>query len=418
MRPGGMAGRAGPHLRPTPGRRARPLGVRCERQDRRAADGVGGRVGITFLPGKRYVGYHTGAHWRDLEADAARPARARRGRPLPLSRTASSSGAGCRTSGASWRPTGCTCCASPFATRARRATAGGSETTVAAVVRPCATASRSPSPAVAVRPVGMAAACLCARPAWEPTRRSTGSSGLAPGPHASGSPGVRAWRASGPRGLRPTRQEADREGDGCTAELKPAGRRSSASSGPGPAEIADSTRIELDRPRSDAPGDDRLLRSRRRGRHRRWMPSGIGSFGPLELRRRTPSVRPHHDDPEARLVGYRRRRPIRRGARRPDRLRHRRQRRRPRRGPVGRRARPPIVRLPHPGHGDRRRGRRRGDACCTAFVTPRWATSPCRVAGRPLRRRLPVPRRLPGGAGQRAGRRSSLRSPSRAARGC
>ena len=31
-----------------------------------------GAVGITFLPGRRYVGYHTGAHWRDLETDAAR----------------------------------------------------------------------------------------------------------------------------------------------------------------------------------------------------------------------------------------------------------------------------------------------------------------------------------------------------------
>jgi hypothetical protein len=31
-----------------------------------------GEVGITALPGKRYVGYHTGAHWRDLDADAAR----------------------------------------------------------------------------------------------------------------------------------------------------------------------------------------------------------------------------------------------------------------------------------------------------------------------------------------------------------
>jgi hypothetical protein len=31
-----------------------------------------GAVGITFLPGKRYVGFYTGAHWRDLDADAAR----------------------------------------------------------------------------------------------------------------------------------------------------------------------------------------------------------------------------------------------------------------------------------------------------------------------------------------------------------
>jgi ADP-ribosyl-[dinitrogen reductase] hydrolase len=31
----------------------------------------GGRVGMTFLPGKRYLGYYTGPHWRDLETDAA-----------------------------------------------------------------------------------------------------------------------------------------------------------------------------------------------------------------------------------------------------------------------------------------------------------------------------------------------------------
>ena len=32
----------------------------------------GGRVGITFLPGKRYLGIYTGPHWRDLRTDAAR----------------------------------------------------------------------------------------------------------------------------------------------------------------------------------------------------------------------------------------------------------------------------------------------------------------------------------------------------------
>ena len=31
-----------------------------------------GAVGITFLPGRRYVGFHTGAQWRDLDTDAAR----------------------------------------------------------------------------------------------------------------------------------------------------------------------------------------------------------------------------------------------------------------------------------------------------------------------------------------------------------
>ncbi len=34
------------------------------------ADG-GGRAGLTFLPGKRYMGYYTGPHWRDLDSDAA-----------------------------------------------------------------------------------------------------------------------------------------------------------------------------------------------------------------------------------------------------------------------------------------------------------------------------------------------------------
>ena len=33
------------------------------------ADGEG-RAGMTFLPGKRYMGYYTGPHWRDLDADA------------------------------------------------------------------------------------------------------------------------------------------------------------------------------------------------------------------------------------------------------------------------------------------------------------------------------------------------------------
>jgi protein-tyrosine phosphatase len=29
-------------------------------------------VGITFLPGKRYLGYYSGPHWRDLDSDAER----------------------------------------------------------------------------------------------------------------------------------------------------------------------------------------------------------------------------------------------------------------------------------------------------------------------------------------------------------
>ena len=39
---------------------------------RSATSGTAGGLGITFLPGKRYVGYHTGGHWRDLDADASR----------------------------------------------------------------------------------------------------------------------------------------------------------------------------------------------------------------------------------------------------------------------------------------------------------------------------------------------------------
>jgi len=31
-----------------------------------------GQVGLTFMPGKRYLGYYSGPHWRDLDSDAAR----------------------------------------------------------------------------------------------------------------------------------------------------------------------------------------------------------------------------------------------------------------------------------------------------------------------------------------------------------
>jgi protein-tyrosine phosphatase len=31
----------------------------------------GGAIGMTFLPGKRYLGYYSGPHWRDLDSDAA-----------------------------------------------------------------------------------------------------------------------------------------------------------------------------------------------------------------------------------------------------------------------------------------------------------------------------------------------------------
>jgi ADP-ribosylglycohydrolase len=33
--------------------------------------GEGGRAGMTSLPGKRYLGYYSGPHWRDLDSDAA-----------------------------------------------------------------------------------------------------------------------------------------------------------------------------------------------------------------------------------------------------------------------------------------------------------------------------------------------------------
>jgi hypothetical protein len=49
---------------------ARPL--RVHRLDLTGAiDGAGGSVGITYLPGRRYIGYHTGAQWRSLDADVA-----------------------------------------------------------------------------------------------------------------------------------------------------------------------------------------------------------------------------------------------------------------------------------------------------------------------------------------------------------
>jgi hypothetical protein len=47
--------------------------LRVDGLDLTGLDGCAtGAVGITFLPGRRYVGYHTGAQWRDLETDAAR----------------------------------------------------------------------------------------------------------------------------------------------------------------------------------------------------------------------------------------------------------------------------------------------------------------------------------------------------------
>jgi ADP-ribosylglycohydrolase len=57
----------------TPWRTSRERALRVDFMDLSGtsmADG-GGRAGMTFLPGKRYLGYFTGPHWRDLDTDAA-----------------------------------------------------------------------------------------------------------------------------------------------------------------------------------------------------------------------------------------------------------------------------------------------------------------------------------------------------------
>lgn len=62
-----------------PWRTSRQRPLRVDLLDLRGTDlgSHGGRVGMTFLPGKRYLGYYTGPHWRDLESDAARLAELR-----------------------------------------------------------------------------------------------------------------------------------------------------------------------------------------------------------------------------------------------------------------------------------------------------------------------------------------------------
>jgi len=46
--------------------------LRVDALDLSGLDGLdAGRVGITFLPGKKYPGWRTGTHWRDLDLDAA-----------------------------------------------------------------------------------------------------------------------------------------------------------------------------------------------------------------------------------------------------------------------------------------------------------------------------------------------------------
>lgn len=57
----------------TPWRTSRAKALRVDFMDLGGtdlADGEG-RAGMTFLPGKRYLGYYSGPHWRDLDSDAA-----------------------------------------------------------------------------------------------------------------------------------------------------------------------------------------------------------------------------------------------------------------------------------------------------------------------------------------------------------
>lgn len=56
----------------TPWRTSRlePLRVDFMDLDRTDLGASGGRTGMTFLPGKRYLGYYSGPHWRDLDSDA------------------------------------------------------------------------------------------------------------------------------------------------------------------------------------------------------------------------------------------------------------------------------------------------------------------------------------------------------------
>jgi ADP-ribosylglycohydrolase len=58
----------------TPWRTSRLKPLRVDLLDLSGTDlaQAGGAVGMTFLPGKRYLGYYSGPHWRDLDSDAAR----------------------------------------------------------------------------------------------------------------------------------------------------------------------------------------------------------------------------------------------------------------------------------------------------------------------------------------------------------
>ncbi|MEX1296706.1 MAG: ADP-ribosylglycohydrolase family protein, partial [Candidatus Limnocylindrales bacterium] len=57
----------------TPWRTSHTKALRVDFMDLTGTDLVerGGRTGMTFLPGKRYMGYYSGPHWRDLDSDAA-----------------------------------------------------------------------------------------------------------------------------------------------------------------------------------------------------------------------------------------------------------------------------------------------------------------------------------------------------------
>jgi len=57
----------------TPWRTSRSRPLEVDFMDLSGTDlgASGGAVGMTFLPGKRYLGYYSGPHWRDLDSDAA-----------------------------------------------------------------------------------------------------------------------------------------------------------------------------------------------------------------------------------------------------------------------------------------------------------------------------------------------------------
>ena len=66
----------------TPWRTSREHPLRVDWMDLDGSDLAvnGGAVGMTFLPGKRYMGYYSGPHWRDCRGRRRAPAGARRGR--------------------------------------------------------------------------------------------------------------------------------------------------------------------------------------------------------------------------------------------------------------------------------------------------------------------------------------------------